>query len=398
MSGIYPNPADGAIAPGLANPPGYDPVVDPVGTLARYFSENCNVRLRPETLNAIISQIAAAIDFVGLAYDPTKGHVDLQEAIQYYIQQNRGAYAIATGGPQDYVATGTPTFLGYTEGQVLWLHTPAGIDSIANARLNIDGFGFINIVRYDGSATVPTDLPADTVLGLIFRDGQWQMMAGSNDFMPVARARLPMYPHVDAANNVIPVSSPGTGQLLIPTGVTFYHRAVYGVLTDDYTLVERSFATSASRTYHLRWNPTDGFVLKDLADPGYNPGALAETDVLFDSKFDDMLVSRAVTTAGNVVTVTNLRNAFRYRTEVSRAGIVGENGNATSYVMNFSRNPEATMMDIIAPSGGRDTDPQLYVQSQSRYQVTIYTWGWHDAPTNYATFGYKYGILMPGGA
>jgi len=396
MSGIYPNPQDGGIAPGLTVPPSFEPDTTPIGTLARYFSDQCGVRLRAETLNAIISQIAAAIDFVGLAYDPTKGHVDLQEAIQYYVQQNRGAYAVAAGGPQDYTAVGTPTFLGYTEGQVLWLKV--NVDSIANARLNVDGHGFINIVRYDGSNTVPSDLPADTVVGLVLRNNQWQMMAGSNDFMPVARARLPMYPHVDTPQNTIAVSSPGTGQILVPTGVTFYHRAVYTVSTDDYTLAQRSFVTSASRTYHLRWSPTGGFVLKDLADPAYNPGALAETDASFDTKFDDMLVSRVVTNGANVSTVTNLRNTFRYQMEIFRNGFVGENGNATSYPTNFSRTVEPQLMNVIAPAGGRDTDMQIYVQSKDRYQTTIYTWGWHDLPDNYATNGYRYRLLMPGAA
>lgn len=398
MSGIYPNPQDGGIAPGLTVPPSFEPDNTPIGTLARYFSDQCGVRLRAETLNAIISQIAAAIDFVGLAYDPTKGHVDLQEAIQYYVQQNRGAYAVATGGPQDYTATGTPTFLGYNEGQVLWLRTPVNVDSIANARLNVDGHGFINIVRFDGSNTVPTDLPADTVVGLVMRNNQWQMMAGSNDFMPVARARLPMYPHVDTPTNTIAVSSPGTGQILVPAGVTFFHRSVYTVSTDDYTLAQRSFVTSASRTYHIRWSPTGGFVRQDLSDPAYNPGALAETDPSFDTKFDDMLVARVVTNGANVATVTPLKNAFRLRQEVNRNGVVGENGNATSWPVNYSRTPEPQLIDIVATGGGRDTDPQIYVQSKDRYQVTIYTWGWHDAPTNYATFGYRYAFLMPGAA
>lgn len=398
MSGIYPNPEDGAITPALTDPPSFDPTVPPIGTLARYFSEQCGVRLRAETLNAIISQIAAAIDLVGLAYDPAKGHVDLTEAIQYYVQQNRGAYAQATAGPQDYEALGTPTFLGYRDGQVLWLRTPVGIVSGPNARLNVDGHGFINIVRYDGSPTVATDLPADTVIGLIFRNNQWQMMAGSNDFMPVARARLPFFPHVDNPTNTIAVSSPGTGQILVPTGVTFYHRSVYGVVTDFYTLAERSFVTSASRTYHLRWTPSGGFALKDLSDPAYNPTALAENNVAFDSTFDDMLVSRVVTNAGNVATVTNLRNAFRYRTEVNRNGVVGENGNTTSWPVNFSRAPEVNFMEIIAPGGSRDTDPQIYISSRDRYQVSIYTWGWHEIAPFYSTFGYRYGIVMPGAA
>src|SRR5690606_38941054 len=59
---------------------------------------------------------------------------------------------------------------------------------------------------------------------------------------------------------------------------------------------------------HLRWNPTDGFVLRDLASGTYNPGTLAEADTTFDSGYDDMLVARVITNSSNVPTITNLVN------------------------------------------------------------------------------------------
>lgn len=397
MSGIFPNTEDGAIAPGLTTPPSYDPANAPIGTLARYFSEACGVKLRPQVLNAIISQIAAAIDNAGVRYDPSNGHIDLSESMQYYLQKNLGAYALAAGGPQDFTAVGAPTFQAYTRGQILWLEIPPAILSAANARLNVDGLGFANIVRLDGSATVQGDLPAGSVVGLAYRNNQWQLVTGGTDFMAVARARLPFYPHIDTPGNIMGVASPGAGSVVVPPGVPFYHRSVFADSTDNYTLGQRTFATAVSKTYHLRWRRTTGFALLDLADVAYNPTALAETDVKFDSTFDDMLVAKVVTNPANVATVTNLRNTFRYTTLVSRNGIVGENGNTTSYPMNFSRVPEVSLQAIVAPGAGRDTDPQLRVASFDRYQVSIYTWGWQDPPTDYSTFGYTYKITMPGG-
>lgn len=398
MSGIFPNPDDGAIAPGLTTPPSYDPTNPPLGTLARYFSEACGVKLRPEVLNAIISQIAAAIDNSGLRYDPTNGHIDLSEAMQYYLQKNMGAYALASIGPQDFVASGSPTFQEYTNGQILWLEIPPTVLSAANARLNVDGLGFLNIVRLDGSATVSGDLPAGAVVGLALRNNQWQLVTGGTDFMAVARARLPFYPHIDTVGNVMGVSSPGAGSVVVPPGVPFYHRAVFADSTDNYSVGQRTFATAPSKTYHLRWRRTTGFALLDLTDVAYNPTALAETDTKFDSMFDDMLVARVVTNPANVATVTNLRNTFRYSTGVSRNGVVGENGNTTSYPMNFSRFPDVHLQAIVAPGAGRDTDPQVRVASRDRYQVSIYTWGWQDPPTDFSTFGYVYTVIMPGAA
>jgi hypothetical protein len=124
--------------------------------------------------------------------------------------------------------------------------------------------------------------------------------------MPQARARLPIFPEVLRSDGMIPVISPSTGQVRVPAGVDFLHRGIFTVTT-----VQTDFATAASKIYHLRWAPTGGFVLKDLADPAYNPGALVETSAVFDSTYDDMLVARVVTSAGNAPTVTNLINKDR---------------------------------------------------------------------------------------
>lgn len=148
-----------------------------------------------------------------------------------------------------------------------------------------------------------------------------------------ARARLPIFPEVLNTNAHFGVTSPGTGQVRVPSGVNFQHRGIY-----PQTTVQTDLPTDASKTYHLRWNPTDGFALKDLSGSGYNPTAAAETDPKFDSTYDDMLVARVVTNSSNVPTITNLVNLNRL---MSSQGIA-----ATNIVSPFTNNARG---DIIAP-------------------------------------------------
>lgn len=127
--------------------------------------------------------------------------------------------------------------------------------------------------------------------------------------MDQARTRLPIFPDVQTVDGKITVVSTGAANVRVPAGVTFMHRGIYPIVT-----VQTDLVTDASKTYHLRWNKVDGFTLKDLASGVYNPGALAETSVNFDSTYDDMLVARVVTSAGNVPTITNLVNLDRLMT------------------------------------------------------------------------------------
>jgi hypothetical protein len=87
-----------------------------------------------------------------------------------------------------------------------------------------------------------------------------------------ARARLPIFPDVQNTAGTIVVTAPSTGTVRVPAGVNFLHRGIFLVTT-----AQTDFPTDPSKTYHLRWNPTDGFVLRDLASGTYNPGTLAET-------------------------------------------------------------------------------------------------------------------------
>lgn len=167
--------------------------------------------------------------------------------------------------------------------------------------------------------------------------------------------RMPVFPEIVSSDGRINLTAPAGGTVRVPGGINILHRGVA-----IYTTVQTDFATIASRTYHLRWNPTDGFQLKYLQDGAYNPGALAETDVLFDSKYDDMLVARVITNAGNVATMTSLANKNVLRHKSIMVGVPytvvyppGVNGSAFNFsaVVNYSRTP-----DYLFALEGRGTD------------------------------------------
>lgn len=165
---------------------------------------------------------------------------------------------------------------------------------------------------------------------------------GSGDYvlMAQARARLPIFPETLTSDGKIVITSPSTGTVRVPGGSDFLHRGIYSVTT-----AETDFATTASKTYHLRWNPTDGFSLEDLSDSGYNPSTLAETDASFDSVYDDMLVARVVTNSSNVATITNLVNFNRLAYHEGQLGtnffLSGQNFASAefSFVYDWARTP-----------------------------------------------------------
>jgi hypothetical protein len=200
--------------------------------------------------------------------------------------------------------------------------------------------------------------------------------------MTAARARLPIFPEVLTEDGRIPVITPSTGQVRVPAGYNFLHRGIFNITT-----VQTDFATTASKTYHLRWTPGAGFAMKDLADTGYNPGgALAETDISFDSAYDDMLVAKVVTTGGNVVTVTNLSNKNRlfdsFRASGGPSLITGDNGWQFNYtrIINWARRPAVFSLDgamtaVTVNSTGylQGTSGYSTKDDLSRYQAAAHT-------------------------
>lgn len=219
-----------------------------------------------------------------------------------------------------------------------------------------------------------------------------------------ARARLPIFPDVDTVDGKINVVSPGVGVARVVAGVTFSHRGIFPVTT-----AQTDLNTVASKVYHLRWNPTDGFTLKDLSSGGYNPTLAPETDARFDTTYDDMLVARVITNAGNVLTITPLSNKARLSrisaAEVN-AGITNDGAPAWRYqytfavFQNWARRPNmiipqgwlASSIVAAGSSGLQGSSNVTVLNDYDRYGCTFNVSSDFDVAQSAPTAGYLLNI------
>lgn len=208
-----------------------------------------------------------------------------------------------------------------------------------------------------------------------------------------ATARLAIFPEIQTTDGRITLSVPGGGVVRVPSGITIMHRGVM-----PYVTVQTDFNTVSSKTYHLRWSPTGGFVLKDLADVAYNPTTANESDPIFDSTYDNMLVARVVTNAGNVATLTSLANKDRLWLEYANIQTTGSNieAGASSWTLafrnviipiNWARVPKihplnavvtASVVPVPGVLGGANV---TVINSTTRYAMN------YDAVTDYGAAG-----------
>lgn len=239
-----------------------------------------------------------------------------------------------------------------------------------------------NLISYAGLTGTDTDFTQvrQAVQSLISTAVGEEPGGGTENFLLItqARLRLPIYPEVLSADGRINITSPANGTIRVPGGVDLLHRGIFPVTT-----AQTDFATVNSRTYHLRWNSTDGLVLKDLSNAGYNPLTSAETDAAFDSTYDDMILARIVTNSSNVPTITTLANkndlaiADKHTLpSTARAGL-----GVTPLTLNWGRTPKVSMTGFealadtapgasVIASGADEID--FGVKPISRYQLGVY--------------------------
>ena len=192
--------------------------------------------------------------------------------------------------------------------------------------------------------------------------------------MAQARNRLPIFPDVQNVDGRIGVTAPSTGTVRLAGGVEFLHRGIFRVTT-----TQTDFATDPSKTYHLRWNPDDGFVLRDLASGTYNPSTLSESNVAFDSTYNDMLIARVITNSSNVATITTLANKSSL-VEEEEVAFSGPNNTNNQDVtggksFNWSRTPQVLSSVTHRRNTGDmpDNDVSLSTRTLTRYSISE-TW------------------------
>lgn len=208
--------------------------------------------------------------------------------------------------------------------------------------------------------------------------------------MSQATARLPIYPEMLTEDGKINVSSPATGLVRVPGGIEFLHRGINQISTE-----ETDFNTQSSKTYHLRWNPVDGFSLKDLSNGSYNPGAAAETSTAFDSGYDDILIARVITNSSNVASITNLVNKSVMTASGFHIGPGAFGANGTGYELalpsdithflpielNWARKPQVYLSNVHdlymygTASAYSGQERVFGVNARSRYTIAVYAQG-----------------------
>ena len=214
--------------------------------------------------------------------------------------------------------------------------------------------------------------------------------------MTQARNRLPIFPDVQNVDGRIGVTAPSTGTVRLAGGVEFLHRGIFRVTT-----TQTDFATDASKTYHLRWNPNDGFVLRDLASGTYNPSTLSESNVAFDSTYSDMLIARVITNSSNVATITTLANKSRLRLRGEFAfeapylpyednKLPSEITNFELVQVNWARIPElaaiTSLNDVGDNASGTSREWNAGIGIRSRYNASIW---WQPSALDAMYFGYN---------
>jgi hypothetical protein len=224
--------------------------------------------------------------------------------------------------------------------------------------------------------------------GLTPTDATTQLWEALQAIMDGFRDQLPIFPQVNTSDGKFGVTAPSTGTIRVPAGVEYLIRGGRRFVT-----AQTDRTTTASKTYHLRWDKTNGFRLRDLADTGYNPGVLAETNAGFDSTYDDMLIARVVTNGANVATITNLvnRSTLTRSAMITGTSIQLASANGTNYLINDTLDWARTAtthalsiarvvvddgavdheQNILAPGPSR-TDPGLMTSAAPAIPVTRY--------------------------
>lgn len=193
-------------------------------------------------------------------------------------------------------------------------------------------------------------------------------------------------------NGNVVTTTPGSGQIVVDPGQTFIRRGFKPYSTDNYTLGQRTLATSPNKTYHLRWDVVNGFRLRDVADLGYNPSALPEADAALDGTYDDMLIARVVTNGANVLTVTGLVNKPGLFTTATKASFQRQAGSWVGLpslygTLNWSRRPVVSVpaFSVDATTGNEST---VSVQTtRSRYGYLVFVAGYADTGPNFYVSG-----------
>lgn len=333
--------------------------------------------------NSLAKNIVRAVERSGIALSPGSAPDTNYDSIAESMAKN------GAGGGRFYQDSGSAN--NYV------LMTPSGVDGFAMPKsvfdgmeikwipdnsndaastVNPNGIGTYPLVRSNGDPLQANDIIAGVPTAASYNDSTGKFHIDPWALKEAAEVSgtsgtylyLPLYPEILTNNGLLTVNAVSVGNLEIPTGQIITHRGWRAFSTDDYALAQRQFTTAANKTYHLRWSPANGFELNDLANGGYNAGALDEDNIAFDSTFDNALCARVVTDGSNVATITQLKNCATMDlssnvtlANVANAGINESQGDLL-LTYNWSRKPKVTNLTLIS-SSYNTSEAQTYPDS-----------------------------------
>lgn len=272
----------------------------------------------------------------------------------------------------------------------------AGIHEIPTSEDVLGGTGAgINIVTgflTDRTAYLKQELDALTA-------------AFNSSLIEIPYTSLP-YPTIDTSDNKIGATGSSVlgygGTVTVPAGrfLSLAKTGTHGGNLRSFTTLEWTSANlDINSTYYLRCQ-VDGddlvWYVQKGTDADTIPVSLLGTPNGssgggFDSTIADILAAKVVTgSAGSVPTVTNLANANRLTSTVTKAAT--SSPNTTVYTLNWGRAPSLIALQGMDPPGGSyDSDYEIRVSASSRYSVSIYAFCWHQPSSDYSP-GYTYQI------
>lgn len=337
--------------------------------------------------NARGKELENAVETAGITADSYNAASDtdlfmLAQAMARYA--SGGIFGEDGGAANAYVVSTPLSFImpkAYFSGMMVEFY-PANTNSGAST-VNAFGIGSKKILGPGGIALTGGELVEGQLTALVY-DPSLDSGTGAFQIKPWASVsagetsnykNLPIFPQIEETDNKLTVSNLGGGSLQIAAGQSFLWRGWTRIDTDDFSSGDRTLSTSSSKTYHIRWHapgtgdatpessyPNGRFRIKDLADAGYNPSSLAETNAAFDSSYDNMLIAKVVTDGSNIATVSALANKDQLTDQIQNIGTATSNSKAnaasrtvaTTY--NWARTPASwTWQWVHMETHGSDT-------------------------------------------
>lgn len=207
-----------------------------------------------------------------------------------------------------------------------------------------------------------------------------QILAAGAGGAPASFAYNPVFPDVLTNDGVMSIA-PSTGQVVLATGQQWTHRGGALYNSTAISIGDRTLSTVANKTYHMRWRYNGGaptLLLHDLADVGYNPGAVAETDAQFDTAYDDMLIARVVTNGANLPAVTALYNKARLEKRFDTSAVPVRSGSPNftltatyTLALNWARTPKDVAIQSYVGITAQGTPPAVMQGGANKASDTI---------------------------